>query len=64
MKYETALLFVVVMITVLSVFTASDQTFAQINPCPSGEYPALDVNGDFIIDNVTQEPVCVPTPQP
>jgi hypothetical protein len=32
---------------------------AQPNPCPEGQFPKIDSNGQIIIDHATKEPVCV-----
>ena len=65
MKKSIALilvLFIVAMIGAIShnfiIWTAS----ASTNPCPPGEFPETDGNGEKVVDSITGKIVCSPGP--
>jgi hypothetical protein len=63
-KSEYAVVIFIVSITVMTIFQFN---FVQIasaqvpNPCPPGQFPETDSNGDFITDSLGQ-PICNSVP--
>jgi hypothetical protein len=64
-KSEYAVVIFIVSMAVMTLFQFSFVQIAsaqELNPCPPGEFPETDSNGDFIHDSLTGQPICNPVP--